>query len=125
MDPQAKNAVCLRVLRFRVPYNLGSVSVLEEPSLFGMVDVLSSCLERKMQNKAPKTPANSIRPDMEIITADGKRAGYVVGVIWGEIIAREPQRRIPLSCLRRVAEGDVYIAQRLRELDQAHPPRRH
>jgi hypothetical protein len=78
-----------------------------------------------MQNKASQAPASSIKPDMEIITADGKRAGYVVDVVWGEIIARAPHRRIPLSCLRRVDSHDVYIAVRLRELDRTHPPRRH
>jgi hypothetical protein len=61
----------------------------------------------------------SIKPDMEIITADGKRAGYVVDVIWGEIVARAPARRIPLAWLRSVDEHDVYIAAHLRELAPA------
>lgn len=53
---------------------------------------------------------------MEIITSDGKRAGYVVDVGSGEIIARAPARRIPLSWIRRVDDNDVYIAPRLSEL---------
>lgn len=62
-------------------------------------------------------PSGTIRPDMEIITSDGKRAGYVVDVASGEIVARNPNRRIPLSWIRRVDAEDVYIAPRLRELD--------
>ena len=54
---------------------------------------------------------------MEIITSDGKRAGYVVDVASGEIVARSPDRRIPLSWIRRVDDDDVYIARRLCELD--------
>jgi hypothetical protein len=54
---------------------------------------------------------------MEIITSDGKRAGYVVDVASGEIVARNPNRRIPLSWIRRVDAEDVYIAPRLHELD--------
>jgi hypothetical protein len=61
---------------------------------------------------------------MEIITSDGKRAGYVVDVASGEIIARDPDRRIPLSWIRRVDADDVYIAPRLRDLDQARGVRR-
>jgi hypothetical protein len=60
----------------------------------------------------------AVKPDMEIITADGKRAGYVVDVVWGEIIARKPARRIPLGWLRRVDKHDVHIAPHLRELDR-------
>jgi len=69
-------------------------------------------------------PSGTIRQDMEIITSDGKRAGYVVDVASGEIIARNPDRRIPLSWIRRVDDDDVYIAPRLSDLDQGRGVRR-
>ncbi len=71
-----------------------------------------------------KPAFTAVKPDMEIITADGKRAGYVIDVVWGEIVARAPARRIPLSWLQRVNKDDVYIAAHLRELDQAQALRR-
>jgi hypothetical protein len=54
---------------------------------------------------------------MEIITSDGRRAGYVVDVASGEIIARNPDRHIPLSWIRRIDSEDVHIAPRLCDLD--------
>jgi hypothetical protein len=73
----------------------------------------------------PSKPAfKAVKPDMEIITADGKRAGYVIDVVWGEIVARAPARRIPLSWLRRVDNDNVYIAAHLRELEQGQALRR-
>jgi hypothetical protein len=69
-----------------------------------------------MVDKNHESTANQIRPDMPIITADGKRAGYVVTVASGEIVARTPERHIPVRWIRRVDE-DVYIARRLKELD--------
>lgn len=71
-----------------------------------------------------KPAFTAVKPDMEIITADGKRAGYVIDVVWGEIVARAAARRIPLSWLQRVNKDDVYIAAHLRELDQAQALRR-
>jgi len=64
---------------------------------------------------APKVAA-IIKRDMEIITSDGRRAGYVADVASGEIISYSPARRIPLDWIRRVDE-DVHIAPRLNQLD--------
>ncbi|MGE0005409.1 MAG: DUF2171 domain-containing protein [Parvibaculaceae bacterium] len=63
------------------------------------------------------TPTGLIRPDMEIITSDGRRAGYVADVASGEIISHTPVRRIPLTWIRRV-DDDVYIAPRFNQLDE-------
>jgi hypothetical protein len=71
-----------------------------------------------------KSAFAAVKPDMEIITADGKRAGFVVDVVWGEIIVRAPPRRIPLGWLRRVNKDGVHIAPNLRDLDRAHAPAR-
>ena len=60
-----------------------------------------------------------IKPGMEIITKDGRRAGYVANVSRGEIIARFPVRQIPLNWIRRVDDEDVYIEPRLADL--RHP----
>jgi hypothetical protein len=65
--------------------------------------------------------SSPIKPGMEIITKDGRRAGYVANVSRGEIIARFPARQIPLSLIRRVDNEDVYIEPRLAELK--HPSR--
>lgn len=62
-----------------------------------------------------------IKPGMEIITKDGRRAGYVANVARGQIIARFPARQIPLSLIRRVDDEDVYIEPRLADL--RHPPK--
>jgi len=69
-----------------------------------------------MLNKVLLTPAGPIKPDMEIITSDGKRAGYVADVAFGQIVSHTPVRRIPLSWIRRV-DHDVYIAPRLNQLE--------
>jgi hypothetical protein len=61
---------------------------------------------------------------MEIVTSDGRRAGYVVDVASGEIIARNPDRRIPLSWIRRIDDHDVHIAPRWCDLDQGNGLRR-
>lgn len=63
------------------------------------------------------SPCLTIRPGMEIITKDGKRAGFVVIVSSGELVSELPTRRIPLHCIRRIEDGDVYIQQRLAELE--------
>jgi hypothetical protein len=59
--------------------------------------------------------AGLIRPGMEVITADGRRAGYVVAVEAGEIVTRAPERRIPFAWIRRI-DDDVHIARRLVQL---------
>jgi Uncharacterized protein conserved in bacteria (DUF2171) len=56
-----------------------------------------------------------IKPGMEVITADGRRAGYVVAVESGEIVTRTPERRIPFDWIRRI-DDDVHIAPRYRQL---------
>lgn len=61
-------------------------------------------------------PSSQIKPGMEIITRDGRRAGYVADVSRDEIIARFPARQIPLNLIRRVDDEDVYIEPRLAEL---------
>jgi len=67
---------------------------------------------------APKVAA-IIKRDMEIITSDGRRAGYVADVASGEILSHSPARRIPLDWIRRVDE-DVHIAPRLTSSIRAH-----
>lgn len=69
-----------------------------------------------MQNRFETSSRMAIKPGMEIITRDGKRAGYVVEVAPGELISQFPARRIPLHFIRRVDEADVYISPRLLDL---------
>ncbi len=57
----------------------------------------------------------AIRPGMEVITADGKRAGYVAAVESGEIVTRDPKRHLPLDLIRRIDE-DVHISARSQQL---------
>lgn len=59
--------------------------------------------------------AQLIAPGMEVITADGKRAGYVETVKGAEMVTYSPKRHIPLDCIRRVNE-DVYIGLRAQQL---------
>lgn len=59
--------------------------------------------------------AKMIAPGMEVITADGKRAGYVESVSGGSILTHSPKRRISLDAIRRV-EDDVYIGLRAQQL---------
>lgn len=59
--------------------------------------------------------AKLIAPGMEVITADGKRAGYVESVNGGHIVTHSPRRRISLDAIRRV-EDDVYIGLRAQQL---------
>jgi hypothetical protein len=68
-----------------------------------------------MLSKFPTEAVALIKGDMEIITSDGKRAGYVADVASGEIISHTPARRIPLSWIRRV-DDDVHIAPKLNQL---------
>lgn len=59
--------------------------------------------------------AQLIAPGMEVITSDGKRAGYVETVDGGEIVTRSPRRRISLDTIRRV-DDDVHIGLRAQQL---------
>jgi hypothetical protein len=52
---------------------------------------------------------------MEVITRDGKKAGYVATVKTGEIVTHSPERRIPLDYVRRV-DDDVHIGLRAQQL---------
>ena len=70
-----------------------------------------------MLNQATFKAAALIKRDMEIITSDGRRAGYVATVASGEIVSHSPARRIPLGWIRQVDE-DVHISPRLSQLDK-------
>jgi len=69
-----------------------------------------------MFNQIALKAAAVIKRDMEIVTSDGRRAGYVADVASGEIISHSPARKIPLGWIRKVDE-DVHIAPRLYQLD--------
>jgi hypothetical protein len=69
-----------------------------------------------MQNRVEAPSRMTIRPGMEIITRDGKRAGYVADISPSNLISEMPVRRIPLQLIRRVDEADVYISLRLLDL---------
>jgi hypothetical protein len=68
-----------------------------------------------MFNDRKFTAAARIEPGMEVITADGKRAGYVASVDTGEIVTESPKHRIPLGYVRRV-DDDVYVGLRASQL---------
>jgi hypothetical protein len=57
----------------------------------------------------------AVRPGMEVITADGKHAGFVVRVESGEVVTREPERHLPLDWIRHVND-DVHIGRRYYQL---------
>jgi hypothetical protein len=56
-------------------------------------------------------PQNRIKTRMQVISADGRRLGYVERIAEAEIITVLPCRHIPLTSIRRVTD-DVYVAQR-------------
>jgi len=58
---------------------------------------------------------DAVRAGMEVITADGKRAGYVVRVESGELVTREPERHLPLDWIRRI-DDDVHIGRHYYQL---------
>jgi hypothetical protein len=60
-------------------------------------------------------PEEKIETDMQVITADGKLAGYVLRLVDDEIITHHPHRRIPVTWVRRVTD-DVYIGRRAPDL---------
>lgn len=68
-----------------------------------------------MFNNTQFEVAALIKPGMEVITRDGKRAGYVDTISTGEITTRSPKRRISLNYVRRV-DDDVYISLRAQQL---------
>lgn len=70
-----------------------------------------------MLNRFDITSTGAIRPGMEIITRDGRRAGYVAQIVTGQLVTDRPVRRIPLHWIRRVDQADVYIERRLADLD--------
>lgn len=59
--------------------------------------------------------AARIKTNMQVISADGRRVGFVERLTEHEIITVLPCRHIPLASIRRVTE-DVYIAQRYGDL---------
>lgn len=59
-----------------------------------------------------------IKFHMQVISADGRRVGYVERVTETEIITLVPCRHIALSSIRRVKD-DVYIAQRHSDLQES------
>lgn len=56
-----------------------------------------------------------IEPGMEVITSDGKRAGYVASISTSEIVTESPRHHIPLDHVRRV-DDDVYVGLRATQL---------
>ncbi|TMJ43325.1 MAG: DUF2171 domain-containing protein [Alphaproteobacteria bacterium] len=58
---------------------------------------------------------DAVRAGMEVITADGKHAGYVVRVESGELVTREPERHLPLDWIRRI-DDDVHIGRHYYQL---------
>jgi hypothetical protein len=61
-------------------------------------------------------PITHVRKEMEVITADGRRAGYVSQCVGGQIYMVQSNRPIPKEWIRRVYRQDVYISKRLSEL---------
>lgn len=59
-----------------------------------------------------------IKTHMEVISADGRRIGYVERITEVEIITLYPCRRILFSSIRRVTDA-VYIAERYDELQES------
>jgi hypothetical protein len=59
---------------------------------------------------------NLIKSHMQVISADGRRVGYVERLTDSAIITHFPCRRIPVESIRRVTD-DVYIDYRLSELE--------
>jgi hypothetical protein len=58
-----------------------------------------------------------IKSHMQVISADGRRVGYVERITETEIITVLPCRHISLASIRRVTD-DVYIAQRYDDLQE-------
>ena len=59
-----------------------------------------------------------IKTNMQVISADGRRVGYVERMTDSEIITHFPCRHISLASIRRVTD-DVYIAERFDELRES------
>ena len=60
-------------------------------------------------------PITRVRKEMEIITADGRCAGYVSGCTADQIFMSKSPRIIPREWIRRV-DREVYISKRWYEL---------
>jgi hypothetical protein len=60
-------------------------------------------------------PITRVRKEMEIITADGRRAGYVSSYSTNQIFMSKSGQVIPKEWIRRV-DREVYISKRLYEL---------
>jgi hypothetical protein len=68
-----------------------------------------------MFNDIQRRAAALIEPGMEVITRDGRRAGYVATISTAEFVTRSPEHRISLDYVRRV-DDDVYISLRAQQL---------
>jgi hypothetical protein len=73
---------------------------------------------RPNRNSLRDDPIIHVRKEMEIITADGRRAGHVSQCDGGQIYMVQSNRPIPKEWIRRVDRQDVYISKRLSELAQ-------
>lgn len=67
-------------------------------------------------NSLRDDPIAHVRKEMEVITADGRRAGHVSQCVGGQIYMVQSNRPIPKEWIRRVDRQDVYISKRLSEL---------
>lgn len=56
-----------------------------------------------------------IKTHMQVISADGRRVGYVERIANNEIVTMLPCCHISLGSIRRVTD-DVYISQRYRDI---------
>lgn len=68
------------------------------------------------ENSLRDNPITHVREDMEVITADGRRAGHVSQCVGGQIYMVQSNRPIPKEWIRRVDRQDVYISKRLSEI---------
>jgi hypothetical protein len=65
--------------------------------------------------RVPDDPITRVRQEMEIITADGRRAGHVSGCSANQIFMSQSDQTIPKEWIRRV-DREVYISKRWYEL---------
>jgi hypothetical protein len=68
------------------------------------------------ENSLRDDPISLVCKAMEIITADGRRAGYVSACTAGQIFMETSDQPIPKEWIRRVDRGEVYISKRWYEL---------
>jgi hypothetical protein len=66
-----------------------------------------------------QAPEVLIKTNMQVISKDGKRVGYVQRLTDAEIITAHPYRHIPFSSIRRVTD-DVYVGLRYEDIEARH-----